>query len=89
MSFVFGDEYSLGAMSGEELYKFDFPKGTMTDKVEIVYNPVMGHGGQQQVPDIEVELCCGKTNVPEPGSFVLFGSGVLGLAGLFRRKVNL
>ena len=27
--------------------------------------------------------------VPEPGSMILFGSGILGLAGVIRRKVNL
>ena len=29
------------------------------------------------------------SSVPEPGTLALFGSGVLGLAGLFRRKMNL
>ena len=29
------------------------------------------------------------TSTPEPGSLVLFGSGVLGIAGLVRRKLNL
>lgn len=29
------------------------------------------------------------TPTPEPGSLVMFGSGVLGLAGLVRRKINL
>jgi len=31
----------------------------------------------------------GGTPTPEPGSLLLFGSGVLGLAGLVRRKINL
>jgi hypothetical protein len=29
------------------------------------------------------------TSTPEPGSLVLFGSGILGVAGLVRRKLNL
>ncbi len=29
------------------------------------------------------------TGTPEPGSIMLFGSGILGLAGLLRRKLNL
>jgi len=34
-----------------------------------------------------INACCGMT--PEPGSILLFGSGVLGLTGLLRRKLNL
>jgi hypothetical protein len=29
------------------------------------------------------------STVPEPGSIMLFGSGIIGLAGLLRRKINL
>jgi hypothetical protein len=29
------------------------------------------------------------TSLPEPGTLVLFGSGILGMAGLIRRKLNL
>jgi PEP-CTERM motif-containing protein len=28
-------------------------------------------------------------NTPEPGTLAMFGSGVIGLAGLLRRKINL
>lgn len=31
--------------------------------------------------------CCGRP-VPEPGSILLFGSGILGLAGVLRRKLT-
>jgi hypothetical protein len=27
--------------------------------------------------------------VPEPGSLVMFGSGIIGLAGILRRKISL
>jgi hypothetical protein len=26
---------------------------------------------------------------PEPGTLIMFGSGILGLAGILRRKINL
>ena len=29
------------------------------------------------------------TATPEPGTLMLFGSGILGLAGVIRRKINL
>jgi PEP-CTERM motif len=31
----------------------------------------------------------GQTGTPEPGSFLLLGSGVIGLAGVLRRKLSL
>jgi len=34
-------------------------------------------------------LASGSTPIPEPGTLLLFGSGILGLAGVIRRKINL
>jgi PEP-CTERM motif len=34
-------------------------------------------------------LTSGVNTTPEPGSIMLFGSGILGLAGVLRRKINL
>jgi hypothetical protein len=34
-------------------------------------------------------LSSGGTTTPEPGSIMLLGSGILGLAGVLRRKINL
>jgi PEP-CTERM motif len=38
--------------------------------------------------DLQLDLNFGST-VPEPGTLIMFGSGVLGLAGMLRRKINL
>jgi len=35
-----------------------------------------------------VENQFSETGVPEPGSLVLFGSGIVGLAGVLRRRMN-
>ena len=31
----------------------------------------------------------GVSITPEPGTFVMLGSGIIGLAGILRRKINL
>jgi len=31
----------------------------------------------------------GTQATPEPGTLIMFGSGILGLAGVLRRKINL
>jgi hypothetical protein len=46
-------------------------------------NPVNAGNG---AAEIGLQLTSG---VPEPGSFLLLGSGILGLAGVLRRKLNL
>lgn len=49
-------------------------------------NPVFaGNGGAE----IALRITEGNAGVPEPGSIALMGTGVLGLAGLLRRKLNL
>jgi hypothetical protein len=78
---------------------FSVSPSTKVDDFALVYNPLCDTctPGHIEIPigvfrnpkdDLDVELCCGKV-APEPGSLVLFGSGVLGLTGLFRRKLNL
>ena len=48
-------------------------------------NPVYdGFGGAE----IGLQLTAGSSSIPEPGSVFLLGSGVLGLAGVLRRKIN-
>ena len=36
----------------------------------------------------DVSLSSGQGSTPEPGTFVLFGSGLVGIAGLVRRKLR-
>ena len=43
-----------------------------------------GLGGES----FTLDGCCGPP-VPEPSSILLFGSGILGLAGILRRKLNI
>src|ERR1017187_6459269 len=31
----------------------------------------------------------GQGTTPEPGTLIMFGSGIIGLAGMLRRKINL
>jgi hypothetical protein len=36
----------------------------------------------------DVSVSSGQGTTPEPGTFVLFGSGLVGIAGLVRRKLR-
>ena len=41
-------------------------------------------------PGVSAALVAGVTvdSTPEPGTLILFGSGIVGLAGIIRRKLN-
>ena len=41
------------------------------------------------IPNDTIILDIGGSSVPEPGTLVMFGSGIIGLAGVLRRKINL
>ena len=41
------------------------------------------------IPNDTIILDIGGSSVPEPGTLVMFGSGIIGLAGILRRKINL
>ncbi len=56
----------------------------------ILQNTIPGGGGSIAFDDFgSATLSGGAGTTPEPGSIVLFGSGLLGLAGMLRRKINL
>jgi hypothetical protein len=56
----------------------------------ILQNTIPGGGGSIAFDDGgSATLSGGAGTTPEPGSIVLFGSGLLGLAGMLRRKINL
>jgi hypothetical protein len=44
--------------------------------------------GTNYEPGVDAFSITGGTATPEPGTLILVGSGVLGLAGILRRKIN-
>jgi hypothetical protein len=48
-----------------------------------------GSGEHFIIDDLCINGGCGGQTTPEPGTLVMLGSGVVGLAGLLRRKVSL
>jgi len=62
--------------------------GTHTFEIEILRNFVTepGNTPYQFVTGADVEAA--SSGVPEPATLMLFGSGMMGLAGLLRRKTN-
>lgn len=92
----FSDLYTILGHSPTKTYAFDF--GAMTDQVEFIYNPlsgtdltyvpagIPGADFHIAVDDIDVELCCVMTNVPEPDSLSLLGFILLSIAAVRRHK---
>jgi PEP-CTERM motif-containing protein len=63
--------------SGPVIPPYDLAGGNWTIEVD-----PDGPDGPDTEPDPS------PTPTPEPGSLVMFGSGIMGLAGLLRRKIN-
>lgn len=63
------------------------PAGTQFDLTafSLSANPVVGANGHVWTPYSTDVL---NVSTPEPGTLVMFGSGLLGLAGLIRRKLS-
>jgi len=52
----------------------------------VLYTPLSGQPGY--VPGFSVTYDI-ISDTPEPGTLIMFGSGIIGLAGVLRRKINL
>ncbi len=79
------------------IYKFlSFQPGELTGTFSSIENDYFNQGTEQWILDYDnvdgyLELIAQSASggtTPEPGSLALFGSGVLGIAGLLRRKLQ-
>ena len=75
-----------GLLNGSLSASVPLVAGLNTLEIDVTRRYVSGGGTPYQwVTGIDVE---GPSSVPEPGSLILMGSGVLGLAGVLRRKLG-
>jgi hypothetical protein len=65
---------------------FTSPQSAVTVVKDLGVN---GGGGNDQGSAIVSEFTDQLSTVPEPGSLLLFGTGILGVAGILRRKIAL
>jgi hypothetical protein len=72
--------------SGGVLNGFDFPAGTYVGMEDL---PIIHSDWNYNDDSFIVVGVSAATATPEPGSILLFGSGILGLACVLRRKLNL
>jgi hypothetical protein len=86
-----GGDFSLNLdPTGNAFWTGDFVSGNVWE-VDIATGAIMQqwNSGSSALFGITVYGEKGQNPTPEPGTLVMFGSGVIGLAGLLRRKINL
>jgi hypothetical protein len=84
-------QYDVGTIGPNDLFNgtltanANLTAGNHTFEIDVLrpYISVAGGTPYQYVTNADVE-----GTVPEPGSLILMGSGVLGLAGILRRKIG-
>jgi len=75
-----------GLLNGTLSASVPLAAGMNTLEIDVTRRYVSNDGTPYQwVTGVDVE---GPSSVPEPGSLILMGSGVLGLAGVLRRKLG-
>jgi len=78
-----GNDYAFGAQQGSATYSFDGTNFTLDYHWDATYNGNIGLGPL----DVTLyDLHLAGTVVPVPAAVWLFGSGLLGLVGMARRK---
>ncbi len=83
---LYGAAIDLQGYSGESVY-YNFNQIGYPGYDGWWYNPA--DGGWVDVGGTNQYFAATFDSVPEPGSILLFGSSLLGLAGVLRRKINL
>ena len=84
---------SVTSVSGDSTFVNDFPKGSTAEVDFTIANPTSGLtltdlAGKTAGTSESFSFSAGQvTPVPEPGTLALFGSGLIGVAGLIRRKL--
>jgi len=93
LAMISGDSYWLTLSNGNDLsnsgsFAWDIPNGGSGGPATCNFRQSgtnfgdCGLGGESWV------LSSSVTNTPEPGSFVLLGSGLIGVAGVLRRRLS-